>query len=368
MGTLLSVIAFFILFGAMFGLPVLTTVLFVRHREGRLQSVLKEIKAEYRLRGRGRAQLLGRMLGRPLRITRDMRRGVVVSVDLLPPDVRRRHAQWSRERAQGFAGTFRRLLVRSGFHHAEEGERVEGRWNFGLGAYPTTDAIESAIAAIRSGLEDEKRLAEIAAAAQEVDQTEARETLTALAASTEEPAWLREEAYLALIGETADPERLASYGTALSDSPHATLRKLSPVAWEKVPGETASDSIRALLGDAAPGVVEAAARTLAVRTKRDDRAAEELLIERLKKESGPLLFVIVRALGAVGSSRAVAEMGRWCEISQASLQMREAVWRESTKIRSALGLNRTRNGGQLSLPPAGGELSPVGDGDPSSHG
>ena len=362
MSTLFSVLIFFVLFGAMFGLPVLTTILFVRHREQRLQQVLREIKKQYRLKGRGRAQLVGRLLDKPLRITRDVRRGVVVSVDLLPKDVRRRHAQWSRGRAASFSRTQRRLLTHSGARHAQEGERVEGRWTFVLGAYPTTDMIEDALESIRRGITEEVSLAELAAAASEASHESARAKLTAVSESDDEPSWLRAEAYRALIGDTAESDALVDYGRRLAESPHPSLRRLSAVAWDKLPDDQARVPMRALLGDEHPTVVETAARLLAARSERDDQDAEMILLRRLKDASGPLLFVIVRALGAVGSSRALAELGRWYDADTMSTSLRDAVWRESTRIRSALGLHRTRDGGNLSLPPGGGELSPPSDG------
>ncbi|MEL7368447.1 MAG: HEAT repeat domain-containing protein [Myxococcota bacterium] len=359
MSTIFSVLVFFLLFGAMFGLPVMSTVLFWRHRENRLQQVLQEIKRLHRLRGRGRAQLVGRIADKPLRITRDARQGVMVSVDLLPTEVRRRHAQWPKEKAQSFTRTLRRMLGHVGVEHAEQGERVEGRWTFALGAYPTVDAIENALSAIREGLTQEVLLAEVAAAAHDADEETARARLNAVSRSEEQPPWLRAEAYRALIGQTENEEMLTEIGDLLSVSTHPTLRSLAAEAWGRVSNQEASGSIRALLRDENPGVVETAARLVATRSERADADAEKLLLERLNQETGPLLFVIVRALGTVGSSRALAELGRWCDQRTVSMTMRETVWRESARIRSALGLNRAVHGGQLSMPPAGGELSPA---------
>ena len=356
MSTLLSVLIFFLLFGTMFGLPVALTLLFVRHREHRLQQVLREIKKQYRLRGRGRAQLVGRVDGRPIRITRDVRRGVVVSVDLLEPDVRRRHAQWSRERAESFTHTFQRLRA-----HAEVapvGERISGRWTFSLGSFPTTELIEEVLGTVKQGLSQEVLLAEVAAAASETEQQAARAYLAEVCESSQ-PPWMRAEAYRALIDQSEDPFELEEFGDRLADSPHPTLRRLSAVAWNRISDDRASEPIRALLGDGHPTVVETAARVLAKRTQRNDEAAEALLLQRLKSESGPLLFVIVRALGHVGSSRALAEMARWSQARTVSMSMREAVWRESSRIRSSLGLRRSIHGGQLSVPPPSGELSTV---------
>ncbi len=366
MSTLLSVLVFFVLFGALFGLPVAAAILFVRHREGRLQQVLREIKRQYKLRGRGRAQLVGRVSGRPMRITRDVRRGVVVSVDLLPADVRRRHAQWSRERAQAFTSTLRRLLTRSGAIQADYGDRVEGRWNVSLGAYPSTDAIEETLRSMREGLEHEKLLAGVAAAAHEAEEASAHTRLAEIADNESQPDWLREEAYRALLDGTDDVATIEGYATRLSASPHATLRKLSANAWDRIPGPEGSSPIRTLLGDNEPMVVETAARVLSARTKRNDADAEAVLLGRLKSETGPLLFAIVRALGSVGSARALAELGRWCDATKMTGTMKETVWRESTRIRAALGLTRGRDGGQLSMPPSGGELSPPKDPEPTS--
>ena len=365
MSTLLSVLVFFVLFGAMFGLPVLTTILFIRHREGRLQQVLREIKRQYRLRGRGNAQLVGRIEGRPLRILRDPRRGVVVSLDLLPRETRRRHAQWSRERAAGFTQTFRRMLAVSGLPQAQLGERVEGRWRFALGPYPSTDQIEEVLGVVRAGIEQEVLLAEVAAAAHEAETLPARSRLAEVSASSQQPPWLRAEAFRALITQTDDVLELEGFGARLADSQHPSLRRLAALAWERVPGSQANSPLRSLLRDEHPTVVEAAARSLAVRSGRQDQATEAILLQRLQDESGPLLHVIVRALGAVGSSRTVAELARWCERRSLSGSMRETVWRESTRIRAALGMDRTVHRGQLSVSPPGGELSAPSEPEPT---
>ena len=366
MGTLISVVLFFVLYGTLFGLPVLGTMMFVRHRERRLQHVFREIKRQYRLRGRGRALLLGRIEGRQIRIARDLRRGVQVSVDLLPSEVRRRHAQWNRDRALALTATQERLLAYCVNDHARRGARVEGRWTFSLGPYPTIDAIESALETIREGVTEEVRYAEVAAAAQETDQDSARQRLEEISSSDREPVWLRAEAYRALIAGTAAEADLEGFGHRLAESRHAQLRKLSAVAWNRIDDPRAVQPIRALLADNHPTVVEAAAGVLAKRSNRDDREAETLLLSRLKDENGPLLFVIVRALGSLGSSAAVAELSRWSSMqSTLSSAMRETIWRESTRIRMSLGLNRGRNGGQLSIPPRGGELSAPGDHSPN---
>ncbi len=358
MNTLMSILFFFVMFGALFGLPVVATVLLMRRREGRVHQVLREVKSQYRLRGRARSHLAGRIDGRPLRITRDMKRGVVVAVDLLPADVRRRHAQWPRERAHRFSAALQRLLAQSGFEHAELGERIEGRWMFRLGPYPTVDAIEEALQTIGRGVSDEKVLADVAAAAEEADRPSARARLTEVSES-HQPPWLRAEAYRGLLAHTSEREQLEAYAQRLSAASEPALRTLAPSAWNRVEEERAMVPLRGLLSDDHPSVVEAAARTLAERTGRGDPETEGVLLDRLKGASGPLLFVIVRALGVVGSSRALSEMARWGGGRSMSVTLRETVARESARIRMALGLKPAEHGGQLSVAQARGELSPA---------